>query len=460
MKKFVSFVVMVLLSGLLSTCTVSGVPANIPTTQPDDIAYAKCFSSRMVLQRDKLVRIFGTGEDGVQVFVDFAGQRGTTRVLNGQWAVTLQPMEACATGRELTIFSASGRYVLKNVLVGDVWVCSGQSNMAYTPDDFSMWEDPRILAAAENDLLRLSKTEFQTTYDQQTDSYYPSGARTYPWYTGDACADYSAYSVIFAQRLYEVTDVPIGVFQVAMNSSEIAWWVPGGNCYQYGFFPYAGMAVKGVLWYQGENDARFVKDFRKSYPQQFQLFCAGLRTLFEDASLQIYTTQLASYDWTSADWRDMRMLQIQMAQAPEVYLVPNSDYDADFTNIHPATKDRLGVRAAELVLANTYGINGFVKTFPCVSRVKRCADGVVVWFQDLSGALVAQGAVREFRVCGADGIYVDAHAEIIADDCVKVFVPEGMDVTHISYCYSNVTSPNLTDGVNPILNFVKEMGTQ
>ena len=78
----------------------------------------------------------------------------------------------------------------------------------------------------------------------------------------------------------------------------------------------------------------------------------------------------------------------------------------------------------------------------------------------MSGALVAQGAVREFRVCGADGIYVDAHAEIIADDCVKVFVPEGMDVTHISYCYSNVTSPNLTDGVNPILNFVKEMGTQ
>lgn len=445
---------------LMCGCGVVDISRLASDKNPKDAAFADCFSSDMVLQRDTDINIFGTGVDGTVVFIEFGGARYRTVVSDGKWNITLPPAAACAQAQTLTLFTQNGRCVLENVLVGDVWLCAGQSNMAYSINAFDMYDSPEIQAAMQNENLRLCLTEFELEYDDKTGDYLAASAVTGCWETSDYCEIYSGYGTVFAQRLQEQTGVPIGMYQVAMNSTPISQWIPGGRCFEYGLAPYAGMSIKGVLWYQGENDARFMSDFRETYPPYFTEMCSSLRELFGNETLPVYATQLASYlrpddaSWTDKDWADMRLLQIELAeQVPNTYIIPNSDLVADYRNIHPDTKPVLGKRAAELALANTYQKPEFIKEYPAFDSVTYCEDGVIVTFKNLQGNLTSSGAPSEFRVCGADGIYVDAQAQIVSGDKIKVFAPDGLQIEGVSYCYAALTIPNLTDGANPILPF-------
>ena len=404
------------------------------------------FSSHMVLQRDLPVPIFGTADPGEKVSVMFAGQTAeTTADKSGQWMVKLTPLQTAKTGQEMVV-KGSNTITLTDILVGEVWLASGQSNMA---GKFVKSKGRRI---GPKDLKR-DHSGFRF--------WNKNGA----WKTLDekSQGQCSRVGYYFAMKLYVELDIPIGMIQCASSGTPIQGWMeesvaeeirnelgipahwrdpkhPDRAHVQYDTWikPILPVTFRGVIWYQGERNAKTQTgwEYKALLPKLInswrETWAAKAGTPMR--KFPFYYVQVPSqaegveYPWLRDSMR--RVLDTTENTGMAIF------YDHG-PSLHPENKKPSGERLALWALAKDYGKTKLVHCGPLLDAVAINGNTASLSFKHVGGGLKnvsGKKDLRFFEIAGKDAKYVPAKAWI-EGDTVMVQSDEISAPTYVRYLF-------------------------
>jgi sialate O-acetylesterase len=430
-----------------------------------DVKVPTIIGDRMVLQRDKTVPIWGWADPGESVSVEFAGQTVSSAAGgDGAWRVQLAPLAASADGRTL-IVRGKNRLEFQDVLVGEVWVCSGQSNMQWS---VSQSNDADLeTATAKYPLIRLISVP-------QAASQKPLNEFKGRW---EACSpetvgSFSGVGYYFGRQLHQTLGIPIGLIDNAWGGSAAEAWVrrdvleahdryaellkswdervagwdpekakqaherqiekweadvakakeagkpapqrprapqnPEGsnhrpaNLYQGVLHPVIGYGLRGVIWYQGESNAGRAAQYRHLFP----LMIRNWRDVWGQGEFPFYWVQLADFMAETPEPVESAWAELREAQTLTMSALPNTGEAViidvgEGKDIHPRNKQTVGLRLARWALAKDYGVPVAHRS-PAFKSLERQGSKLLLTFDHVGGGLYAFD-VQEVRGCTIAG---------------------------------------------------------
>jgi sialate O-acetylesterase len=403
--------------------------------------------SNMVLQRNKPVPIWGWAAPGQQISVQF-GDQSLIAVAgpDSLWQVKLTPLKANSSPKSMTIAVGGERKILENILVGEVWICSGQSNMEYPVDKrgFPAAEPARGIDSAILELqlahpgIRVIKIETKlNVHDAVTLGWQEAEGKIF--------AQTSAVAFFFAKQLHTKLGVPVGVITSAWSGSRIEPWTPPdayaripafaddrkksdttmdgsleGNMYHSMIAPLIPFAINGFIWYQGESNC-LIKDHDMRYAYKMQAMIEWWRQQW-GGQLPFYYILIAPFQYTG--WKDnvprttetlpnFWEQQIAAGQIPNTGFISVSDLVDNLTDIHPPYKWIVGRRLANLALSKTYKQKDIAYLQPQFDYKKIKDSTLVIYFKNARGLKTIDGKAPDFfTIAGADGKFLPATAII------------------------------------------------
>ena len=431
--------------------TLVAIVAGVAFASHGSVEFAAPFADGCVLQRGVPVPVWGRADPGEKVEVTFGGQSiGTTAGADGRWMVHLAPMEACSEGR---VLSANDRQV-KDVLVGEVWLCAGQSNAEMPLCGGSPRYRDRtgalVAAMTCKPLVRFASMSSEPWSDKpRTVLSKPVSWKPFtPENLGMPGGGFSAMGVYFALELHSALNVPVGIIGAYKGSTPIEAWIPPEafvrraelNDYpayppvsaenwnssmtnrfvRYGGFqqpcamwnarvaPLVPYAIKGVIWYQGCSNQWNPERYLELQHALYDSWAAA----FENPELPFRFVQVAAWKWN-------KTLPIQLAQAQfakeekNAAMVVISDI-GNLSDAHPNEKGLVGRRLAALALARDYGYTGIRADSPTLREWHIEGSEVVLVFDNARSLYLynADGSLDStFEIAGADGRWT--RAEIV-----------------------------------------------
>lgn len=487
--------------GLLAQKVASAITGNYGGLQTGPL-----YTDNMVLQRNRPIRIAGTADTGARIRVSLGGNEATTVADNrGQWNVELPAMPA-TTGLMLKINDGQTALTYNNVAVGEVWVASGQSNMAFELKG-AVGGKEAITEAADSRLRFFNMRPLYLTNSKQwTDSVMAevNALRYYAptvWQESspESARDMSAVAYWFGKTLLDsLANVTVGIIanpvggagaesfiepdllmhtmpEVMLNwrkNDYVQPWVrqrAGENAptdknplqrhpyeptylYSAGVRPLEGYDVEGVIWYQGESNAHNIEVHEDLFPIVVQSW----RDAFRNPQMPLYFVQLSSIDRPS--WPEFRDSQRKMANGMDnVEMAVSSDF-GDSLDVHPRDKRPVGERLGRIALANLYG-KSVIWQGPQPQKATLNSDGTVtVFFGSADGLTTSDGqAPRVFEVAEYDGYFVPATAAIVGENVVLT-PPAGMRPRYVRYGWQPFTRSNLINSSQlPTSTFMIEL---
>lgn len=390
--------------------------------------------ANMVLQRERPFPVDGTAPPGAEVTVVFGPQRKTARTAcDGRWRVVLDAMDAESAGRTLTAVCGEDTLRLPNVVVGEVWLAGGQSNMTFRTQSMT-GSDYAALQACATPLVRCYNVAPVVRGGKLLSE------KDAPWtpFTPDAIAGWSAVATLFAAELAERLAIPIGIVHCSHGASTVESWISPAY---YAAHPEAAAAqipakpetdvmhrvtnpsqlyeamlrrverypVRGVIWYQGESNAAWPDRYYTS----FAALIACWRTVRGDPELPFLFAQLSRFDRRddrgNTTWAILREAQRRAALTiPRTAMALTCDA-GEAEDIHPKDKPTVARRLALAAWRMVYGERVCCEG-PRLHRVKRRGRRVVLSFRNTGRGLVLRKPATEFGLCGADGAYRPAEA--------------------------------------------------
>lgn len=452
-----SSLVAVLRAGVLAAATFSVFAGRaLAETKP-----ASIFGQGMVIQRDRPAPVWGTADAGTKVTVTLGDQTAeTTADANGKWQATLP---AGPAGGPFTLSIKDGQHTqtLTDVYRGDVWLCSGQSNMQMSLGEA---DDGKATAAkaARHTKLRLCKVGQAWTDQPQTDAKVQWSPAT-----PETAEKFSAVGYFFADKLLEspeMRNVPVGLIESVLGGTLAEAWAPQQELAgidpkkisnsMFGIGPttlYNGMiaplgpvGLKGVVWYQGEGNS----GDPESYPAKLSAVIRGWRKQFQNDAMPFLIIQLPDYapSWGGTFWQWTRDAQRQVAESlPHVGLVTAINTN-DGLDLHPKPKQAIGVRAALLARQTVYN-EKIVGYGPVFEKAVPNGNLIEVTFKTNGSELSATNLndAGGFLVAGEDGKFRRAKARLAGRDSVIVtseFVPSPK---FVRYAWAGVPNAGLTN---------------
>ncbi len=462
------------------------------------------YSDNMVLQHGQSLPLHGIANAGTKITVTIGNQQlNTTADSNGKWQVTLAPLAAKET-YTLQITAGKEKRVFKNVVAGEVWLCSGQSNMEFEMFQASTGE--RDIPQAENPNIRLFDMEARWRTDNanawelsaldsinQLQYYKPA-----QW---EVCSPktvraFSAVAYYFGRRLQKELNMPIGLICNAVGGSPTEAWIDrrtleydfprilnnwrendfimdwvrqraGENIakaidklqrhpyepaylFEAGILPLAQYPIKGVIWYQGESNAHN----KEAHSKLFPLLVKSWRTEFGNSQLPFYYVQLSSINRPSWGWFRESQRRL-MKVVPHSGMAVSYDYGHP-TDVHPKNKQPIGERLAQWALADTYG-RKVLPSGPLFRSATFNGKVATVAFDYARGMHPADGkTLRGFELSNGNGIFYPATAEVVGEE-LKVTSEEVSTPKMVRYGFSPVTDGNLVNEANlPASTFTSE----
>jgi len=386
------------------------------------------FRDNAVLQRDVKLPVWGTTDKPERITVSFAGQEVSVEPQDGKWRVELAPLKASAQPHSMTISQGEIQLELKNLLVGDVWICSGQSNM-YVP--LRDTEGAReAIAKSENDQLRLffidpfptDRAHPQHPVDFVDGNWNISSPQTVDGFT--------AVGYYFGQNLQKDLQIPIGLIESTLGGTSAERWTSresmesnpelrdASESLKYDLYngliaPLTKFPIRGVIWYQGESNAPRAWRYRTLLPALIQCW----RDAWGLGDFPFLIVQLPGYEKvlkepSESDWADMREAQLFVSQTVRnAGLVVTTDL-GDEKEIHPRRKRQVGERLALLALAKAYG-RMVTCSGPIYDKMEVRGDAVILHFINLGKGLEARdGRLTGFTIAGEDRVFHNAQAKI------------------------------------------------
>ena len=367
MNKFIGYFVLII--GIL--LIVAGCGPKV-----DRLEVSKLFSDGMVLQRESPIRVWGWGTPRAKVKVSFNGQITKTVVeQDGKWKTELASQDAGGP-YEMTVNSGPKSITIGDVLVGEVWLASGQSNMQMTVDRCN--DSDQEIASSANDNIRqfhvyrfISEKPLENPVDPSGESqeYANKWESASPATTGH----FSAAAYYFARELQRELNVPVGIVHASWGGTEIECWMSDEALSSNEMFAehspakgddisdpwsttlYNGMlkpvipyTIRGAIWYQGESNARYPEE----YDDLMETMIESWRTEWAQGDFPFLYVQLAGYD--REGWPNIRQSQTKVLEFPNTGMAVALDI-GEKEDIHPKNKQEVGHRLVLNALKLAYG---------------------------------------------------------------------------------------------------------
>ena len=486
----------------MRTCLIALLLASTSSVHAE-LKMSSVFSDHMVVQQKQPIRIWGWTSSGQDVSVTFAGQEKSAKADDsGRFDVSLDAVDATFEPQTLTV-KADETKTFSDVLVGEVWLCSGQSNMQWS---VGQADDPDLEAlTANHPALRIVSVPQVGTQEVQNDF---NGA--WAECTPDNVKDFSAVGYFFGRRLHQTLNVPVGLIDNAWGGSACEAWVRRdlmegnplyqplldrwakteatydheaamkayndrvkkwqetkkgnrpraprnvlagqhrpANLYNGVLKPILGYTIKGAIWYQGESNASRAFQYRELFPLMIQSW----RDEWRQGDFSFYWVQLADFrgevtDPAESDWAELREAQTMSMKLPNTGEAVIVDL-GEATDIHPKNKQDVAKRLARWALAKDYGYDITYRS-PIYKSIEIKNGKAHVHFDHVGGGLDTFD-VREpigFTIASADGAFVHAQAKIVDKDTMEVWSSEVSDPAHVRYAWAD----------NPICNVQNKEG--
>jgi sialate O-acetylesterase len=423
---------------------------------------AQLFGDHAVLQRDKPVPVWGRAAPGEHVTVSFAGQAvGATAGPDGRWITVLAPMAASPTGADMVVAGRTS-VTAHDVLVGEVWLCSGQSNMEFTvgwprggkdaePEvDGSGDQDNRepefqgLVINEEAEAAEASYPLIRQLHIERTRSTLPSDTvRTRGWQAAsrETVGHFTAVGYFFARDIHRATGVPVGIIASSWGNTQIQQWMINGSDYNGMIAPLEPGAIRGFLWYQGESNL----EDPGQYAGLFAELIRSWRAAWGQGDLPFYFVQLANFsdkrDASDRSWARLREAQAQVLSLPNTEMAVTIDI-GDATNIHWGNKQELGRRLALIAKAKLYGVPPEFSG-PLFASAVREGNALRVRFTHAGSELSSRGGpITALELAGADRVFHGATA-VIETDTLLVSSSEVSAPVAVRYAWTNAPAANL-----------------
>ena len=432
------------------------------------------FSSHMVLQREKPIRVWGFSRAfGKKVFGKFANRHAEGIVdESGKWVLTFPPMQYNRDGQIMKIYDEEGHeQIFEDVLIGDVWLVGGQSNaeltlapcMSITPS-VEFYEDEKIRLFTQTQAYVYTHQEYCN--HPQPDIINPEWCWKRP--TKEACYEFSAIGFYFAREVCRFSDVPQGMIMVAAGGACVRELWPehiahnegyfyGANVRESGYYntliaPFIGLSFKSMIFFQGESEGG-ARELAEKYTYELALLVADERRSF-GFEFPFYNVQISSYR-EEGGMHFPYLHTIRMKQFDAQYVIPNStltvsmdlESPEDYPDwAHSPRKLEVAERLSKLALAKEYGIgreSEVSSPMPTQVFYDEESSQIVIDFKDVSAGLTSLGHTPVdsigMEVCGfsvgeVDNL-CDVKATIGGRSSVIVEVPDGVKPTRVNYAY-------------------------
>jgi len=465
-----------------------------------DVGLPSLFGDHMVLQRNIPCKVWGWADAGEKVTVTIGNQSHTAMAgNNGAWSIHLKPLKAGGP-HKLTV-KGKNELAFEDVLVGEVWICSGQSNMAW-PVANAVDPDLESMTAKYPNIRLISVPQVGTQEPQQ--DFNGAWTRCTP----ETVKNFSAVGYFFGRQLHQTLDIPIGLIDNAWGGSAAEAWIPKdvlatddryadllkkwddlaasydwdevqanhqqrlekwraaviqarkdgkpaprrprnprnpltgnhrpANIYNGVLKPTIGYGIRGAIWYQGESNSSRAYQYRNLFP----LMITQWRKEWELGDFPFYWVQLADFRDESPEPQESSWAELREAQTMTLKL-PNSGqaviYDlGEAHDIHPRDKQNVAKRLARWALANDYGYDIPYRS-PQYKSMEKNGSRIVLTFDHVGGGLDTHD-VRElqgFAIAGEDKQFHWANARIVAKDKIEVWSEQVSAPVAVRYAWAD-----------------------
>jgi sialate O-acetylesterase len=456
-----------------------------------EIKLPNVLTSNMILQRDQPVAIWGTTEPNQKVEVRFAGQVKTTQAsATGKWILNLDPMPASFESRNLELSSAGKDTVLTNVLVGEVWLCGGQSNMEY-PMDIRLKKYTRPFRGddlAAREIRQGGSPNIRLMLVEKVKSLPDCTTKGWQECSDSTMASFSAVAYFFGKNLQETLKVPVGLIASSWGGTRIEPWTPEsayeqspafsaeaaqkpcqidnssvGLLYNSMIAPLAPYTLKGFIWYQGESNAM---NHETRYVEKTKLMLDAWRSIFQQPAAPFYYVQIAPYYYTQRKKDKLKHtvkllaefgeMQTRCLELPYTGQVVVTDLVDDLSNIHPSYKWEVGRRLSLIALAKTYNKDQLVYSGPMFQSAQAKKNKLILTFSHVGSGLTAgvhdqrsndfQTVSNEelswFEVAAANDTVFHPAKAVIQGNTVVLTCPEVKKPKQIHFAWNEAAMPN------------------
>ena len=448
-----------------------------------EVKLPSLFGNNMVLQQKAEVAIWGWAEAGsiISVVPGWDSKNYTAKTNpDGKWKLKISTPEA---GGPYVLSISDGKAIkLSNILIGEVWLCSGQSNMEMPMKGY--WDEPVL--GSNDDILKSENTNIRFISVPRSGKTEPQEDFAGQWKEAapETVSEFSATAYYFARLLNKTLNVPVGLIDVSYGGSSIQAWMSRNTATPFeqwqipekgdsidvpsrtptGLFygmlhPVIGNGIKGCIWYQGETNQHQPYE----YEELFIKMVNEWRSLWQTGEFPFYYAQIAPYSYAETDtsYYDITLNSafFREAQLKLINKISNCGMavlmdTGEEKCIHPADKEAAGKRLAYWALAKTYGIKGFEYASPVVDSMYVSGDTAVLTFKNARNGLTSYGKELScFEIAGADKRFYPAKAFIFKRS-VYITCPEIKKPVAVRYAFKDFIKGDLySTGGLPVSSF-------
>jgi sialate O-acetylesterase len=475
-----------------------------------DVRLPAIFGDHMVLQQGQKDRIWGSADPNEEVTVTIAGQTQKTKAgSDGKWTIMLEPMPV--GGPHTLTVQGKNSVKFEDVLVGEVWVCSGQSNMQWSVNVSDDSDIERLAANFPN--IRLISVP-QVGSQEPRDTFNGKWERCSPQTVGN----FSAVGYFFGRQLHQTLNVPIGLINNAWGGSACEAWIRRdllakdeqykplmdrwqqieanyptakaefqkkleewkqatekakaagaqapqrpqdpdqlmngnarpANIYNGVLKSHLGYGIRGAIWYQGESNAGRAYQYRELFP----LMIKSWRDEWGQGDFSFYWVQLADFLAEKSEPSDSSWAELREAQTMTMKKLPNTGQAViidigEGRDIHPRNKQDVAKRLARWALAKDYGVKVLHQS-PSFTSMEKQDNKVILTFDNVGSGLYAfdVSEPRGFTIAGDDRKFAWAQAKIIAPNKVEVWSDSVSHPEAVRYAWAD----------NPVCNLYSRDG--
>ncbi|GJM29425.1 MAG: 9-O-acetylesterase [Cyclobacteriaceae bacterium] len=431
-------------------------------------------SSNMVLQRNTTVVLWGWADPGESVSIKTSWLNETINIKtdqDGNWKTNVKTTDS-KNPQTISIQGQSSGVTLENVLFGEVWLCSGQSNMQQPIKGYNgqpTFGTNMATAKSNNANLRLftvdrvgSKSPLQDV--EKYTAWQPA--------TPESVLDFSAVAYFFGQQLQEILDVPVGMIHTSWGGSNVEAWISREAMVSFqavnlddvditkninhiptalfnGMInPLIPFTIRGALWYQGESNRMEPQEYKKLFPAMVK----DWRTRWGIGDFPFYYVQIAPYMYgdnqvfsTAENSSFIREAQLQCLDLiPKSGIAITMDIGDDYC-IHPPKKKEVADRLLFNALNQTYGFSTIDYAAPVYDSMEKKDDGIILKFKNAETGVFAHEELTGFEISGADKVFYPARAEIVNRTEVLVKSDQVSDPEAVRYAWRNWIVGSLYD---------------
>ncbi|AOW19629.1 sialate O-acetylesterase [Urechidicola croceus] len=443
------------------------------TTSQANISLPSIFGNHMVMQQNSEVKIWGWADPNEEITITTSWNSEEIKTTGNnlaQWSAILKTPKSGKT-HTITI-QGYNKIIIEDILMGEVWLCSGQSNM--------QWSASAGIDDKEKHIANANYPEIRFFSVPKKTSDYPQLDVKAQWVkcSPETMQYFSAVSYFFGQKIHSELNVPVGLINSSWGGTPAEIWVPKdaieaneivneaskklkeepwgpfqpGKAYNAMIAPIIPFKIAGTLWYQGETNTQN----SSTYSKLLTTLINSWRDEWNE-DFPFYFAQIAPFDYGDDNFSgvEIRDQQRRVLNVDKTGMIVLSDI-GNLDDIHPQNKYDVGIRFANLALNKSYGKSNFQYSGPLYKSSKIKKDCIIISFDFYDGLTSMDKKLRFFEIAGSDGVFFPADAKI-KGKTIEVKSKEVKNPVKVRYAWKNAIIPTLTNSTGlPASSFITD----